>query len=165
MPRRVPRVLHGVRADAGRALRGLPRRALTLAMLGVAVGLGACSADRQPQRPYGAIIPPDIPAPKLVDERANGATVTVQRTQWLLVKLAIQENGPWRWTFEIDGDRNVYPSGVTPRYETDAAGVRNEILTFRGESAGKAGLRFAYRNFEAPQLPPARIVAFDVIVH
>jgi hypothetical protein len=112
--------------------------------------------------PFWPVIPPDIPAPKLVDESANGGSVALARTQWLLVRLPIEANGPFRWTYEATGD-TVYASGVTPRYETDAAGVRNEILTFRAEAPGTAKLRFAYRNLETPHLPPARIVAFDVV--
>jgi hypothetical protein len=110
------------------------------------------------------VIPPDIPAPKLVDESTNAGSVTLARTQWLLVRLPIEANGPFRWTYEVAGDA-LYPSGITPRFETDQAGVRNEILTFRAEGTGKATLRFAYRNLDSPQLPPARIVAFDVVAH
>lgn len=137
-------------------LRGF---AAALAIAG-ALALAGCGGSRGL---YWPVIPPDLPAPRLVDESANGGRVTLQRTQWLLVRLPIEANGPFRWTWEASGDDNIYPSAITPRYETDRAGVRNEILTFRAEAAGTARLRFTYRNLEAPQLPAARTVAFDVV--
>jgi hypothetical protein len=137
-------------------------RVLAVAGLAAALALGGCGG---PRGLYWPVIPPDTPAPRLVDESANGGSVTLQRTQWLLVRLPLTAGDAFRWTWEATGDDNVYPSAITPRYETDRAGVRNEILTFRAEGPGTAHLRFSYRNLESPQLPAARIVAFDVVAH
>jgi predicted secreted protein len=134
--------------------RGL---ALAAALAAAVAGCGG------PRGLYWPVIPPDVPAPRLVDESANGSSVDLSRTQWLLVRLPVDENGPFRWSVERSPGATVYPSGDTPRFETDVTGTRNAIFTFRAQSRGTSTLRFSYRNPEAPQQPASRIVAFDVV--
>ena len=141
------------------AFASTARRCVVLAI--ACVALAGCGG---PRGLYWPIIPPDVPAPKLVDQRIDGGSVDLVRTQWLLVRLPVQ-GGEDRWSYEVGKDANVYPSGNTPRFETDTAGTRNQIFTFRAEAAGTATLRFAYRDAEADAAgrPPGRFVAFDVV--
>ena len=111
---------------------------------------------------YWPVIPPDLPPPRVVDDAANGSSVDLVRTQWLLVRLPVAADG-YTWSYDVGGDRNLYPSGESPRFEPADGSGRSVIFTFRAEGTGTSSLRFAYRNADAPQMPPARSVAFDVV--
>jgi hypothetical protein len=148
-----------------KALVGLARavvRSRGVALLGLAVLLGGCAS---PYGPYWPIIPRDLPPPRLVTGDANGSTVDVVRTQWLIVRLPSDLPGN-RWSVEVGKDRVLYPSGDTPR---DAQAVNGGVpaveFVFRAEGTGTTSMRFLYRNPDQPQAPPARTLAFDVIAH
>ena len=152
----------GGAAHGGTRPAGARRHGARVLLLAAALcTLAGCGG---PRGLYWPIIPPDLPAPRLVDERANGSSVDLVRTQWLLVRLPLQGSDD-RWSFDLDRSRNLYPSGNTPRVETDASGTRNQIFTFRAEAAGTSTLRFDYRTGEAGAQPPARSVSFDVVAH
>jgi len=129
-------------------------------MLGVVALLGACAS---PYGPYWPIIPRDLPPPRLVTGDANGSTVDIVRTQWLIVRLPADMPG-YRWRVELGKDRVLYPSGDTPR-DAQAAdgGVPALEFVFRAEGTGTTGVRFLYANADQPQAAPARTVSFDVV--
>ncbi len=145
-----------MRAARVRRLRGL-------AVAAAAVALAGCAG---PRGPYWPIIPPDIPPPRVVGAAADGSTVAIVRTQWLLVQLPVERDSINRWFSDIGKDRVLYPSGDTPRSiapgGSDPA-PGNAIYTFRAEGTGTTSLRFVYRNPESSQSPPVKTVAFDVV--
>jgi hypothetical protein len=145
-----------VGAFARRTLQGLAIGAATALVTG-------CGS---PRGPYWPLFPPDLPPPRVVGEAANGSTVDVVRTQWLLVSLPVERDGANRWQYELGRDKVLYPSGDTPRSpnpgENDAA-PDSTIYTFRAEGTGTTSVRFVYRDPAAPQSPPAKVVAFDVV--
>ena len=131
--------------------------------LAAALVLTACGG---PRGLYWPVVPPDLPAPRVVGEAASGSTVDLVRTQWLLVQLPVERDGVNRWTWDIGKDKLLYPSGDTPR-SVSADGsdpsAGNMVYTFRAEGVGTTSLRFIYRNPDQPQSPPAKVVAFDVV--
>jgi len=131
-----------------------------LAALAVVGLVGACTSA---QAPYWPIIPRDLPPPRLVTGDANGSTVDVVRTQWLIVRLPADLPGN-RWSFELGKDRVLYPSGDTPRDAPVPAGAAPAVeFVFRAEGTGTTSMRFLYRDPDQPQATPARTLAFDVV--
>jgi len=140
-------------ARAGRSGRGL-------AVLGLVALLGACAS---PYAPYWPVIPRDLPPPRLVTGDANGSSVDLVRTQWLIVRLPADMPG-YRWSFELGKDRVLYPSGDTPRDAPAVNGGAPAVeFVFRAEGTGTTGVRFLYVNPDQPQAAPARTLAFDVV--
>jgi hypothetical protein len=129
--------------------------------MSVALLAGCASGD--PRAPYWPIVPPDLPAPRVVTGDAEGSTVDVVRTQWLIVRLPADVPGN-RWSFELGKDRVLYPSGDTPRDAPAVSGgpVATEFV-FRAEGTGVTSVRFIYRNPDQPQSPPVKTLAFDVV--
>jgi predicted secreted protein len=135
-------------------------RSRTLAALALVALVGACSSQ---YAPYWPIIPRDLPPPRLVSADANGSTVDVVRTQWLIVRLPTDMPG-YRWTLELTKDRVLYPSGDTPRDAAAANGGAPAIeFVLRAEGTGTTGVRFVYDRPDEPRATPARTVAFDVV--
>ena len=117
-----------------------------------------------PRGLYWPIIPPDLPPPRLVSGDADGATVDVVRTQWVIVRLPVEPASGNRWTVELGKDRVLYPSGDTPRdAQSASAGTPATEFVFRAEGVGTTSVRFLYRNPDQPLAPPARSLAFDVV--
>lgn len=135
-----------------------------VALAGATLLVTACGG---PRGLYWPVVPPDLPPPRVVGEAANGATVDLVRTQWLLVQLPSERDGPNRWTWELGKDKALYPSGDTPRATSpggsEPGAGSSTIYTFRAEAAGTTSVRFVYRNTDQPQSPPAKVVAFDVV--
>lgn len=142
------------------AKAGIQRRWIGLAapLLSLAL-LAGCGS---PRGPYWPVIPPDLPPPRVVSGEADGATIDVVRTQWLIVRLPEEAAGGYRWTFELGKDRALYPSGDTPRPAQGSGAPATEFV-FRAEGTGTTSVRFLYRNPDQPQSPPARTLAFDVV--
>jgi inhibitor of cysteine peptidase len=136
----------------------------TAALLALCVT--ACGGERGL---YWPVVPPDVPAPRVVDDGAAGSTVDIARTQWILVRLPADPASGYRWSYELGKDRVLYPSGDTPRFEPSPAGSPAgaapgaSVFTFRAEGVGTTGARFLYRRVGEPDSQPARIVAFDVV--
>jgi hypothetical protein len=145
-------------------VRAACRRALRI--VAVAAATAVVAGCGSPRGLYWPLFPPDLPPPRVVGEAANGSTVDIVRTQWLLVRLPAERDGPNRWTYDLGKDRILYPSGDTPRSpgpgESDPD-PDSAVYTFRAEGTGTTSVRFVYRNPEQPQSPPAKVVAFDVV--
>lgn len=138
-------------------MRGRVAAALLIALL---AGCGS------PRGPYWPVVPRDLPPPRLVTADAEGGTVDVVRTQWLIVRLPADAASGNRWSVELGKDRVLYPSGDTPRPAPTAGGPSTDTeFVFRAEGTGTTSLRFVYRNPDQPQSPPAKTVAFDVVAH
>jgi len=142
------------------AKAGTRRRWFTLPVALASIALLASCGS--PRGPYWPVIPPDLPPPRVVSGDADGTTIDVVRTQWLIVRLPADAPGGYRWTFELGKDRVLYPSGDTPRAAEGTAAPATEFV-FRAEGTGTTSVRFLYRNPDQPQSPPARTLAFDVV--
>jgi predicted secreted protein len=130
----------------------------------LAASLAGCTAPYNTYGPYWPIVPPDLPPPRLVMNDAEGQTVDVVRTQWLIVRLPDDARSGNRWSYEVGKDRVLYPSGDTPRPAPTTGGTSTETeFVFRAEGTGTTSLRFVYRNPDQPQAPPAKTLAFDVV--
>jgi len=141
---------------------GIQRRCFVAFAL--AALLAGCTGTYATYGPYWPIIPRDVPPPRLVTGDANGAPIDIVRTQWLIVRLPADAASGNRWSYEIDKDRVLYPSGDTPRPAPTDGGPSTEVeFVFRAEGTGTTSLRFVYRNPDQPQAPPARTLAFDVV--
>jgi predicted secreted protein len=113
---------------------------------------------------YWPVVPPDLPPPRVVGDAADGSTVSLVRTQWILVRLPADPASGYRWSYELSKDRALYPSGETPRFmAAPGAATGDQVFTFRAEAPGTTGVRFSYRNPDAPQMPAAKTIAFDVV--
>jgi predicted secreted protein len=113
---------------------------------------------------YWPVIPPDVPAPRLVGPAADGSTIDLTRTQWLLVRLPDDPASGLRWSYTIGKDRALYPSGDTPRREpADAGSEASTVYTFRAEGVGITSVKFVYHDPAQPSAAPAKSVAFDVV--
>jgi hypothetical protein len=138
----------------------------TLQAIAAVAAAGVVTACGGPRGLYWPLFPPDLPPPRVVGEAANGSTVDIVRTQWLLVRLPVERDGVNRWTYDLGKDRILYPSGDTPRSagpgESDPA-PDSTVYTVRAEGTGTTSVRFVYRNPAEPQSPPAKVVAFDVV--
>ena len=135
-------------------------RIRTVAALALVALVTACSSQ---YAPYWPIVPRDLPPPRLVGADANGSTVDIVRTQWLIVRLPTDMPG-YRWTMELTKDRVLYPSGDTPRDAQAANGGAPAIeFVLRAEAIGTTGVRFVYDRPDQPQATPARTLAFDVV--
>ena len=136
------------------------RRTLGAALCMAAL-LAGCGG---PRGLYWPVIPPDLPLPRVVDESLHGATIDIQRTQLLRVRLPADGGDAYRWSYELGKDRMLYPAGETPQLE--AAGTTtpgNVTFQFRAEGVGTTSVRFVYRNPELPEAAPIRTLAFDVV--
>lgn len=132
----------------------------------LAASLAGCAAPYNTYGPYWPVIPPDVPAPRLVHGDTAGAPVDVVRTQWVIVRLPDDARSGNRWSYEVGKDRVLYPSGDTPRPAPAISGPSTETeFVFRAEGTGTTSLRFIYRNPDQPQAPPAKSIAFDVVAH
>jgi predicted secreted protein len=125
------------------------------AALLAALCLAAC--DTIP--PYWPIIPPELPAPRVVTDSVDGSSVDLVRTQLIDVRLPADSQSDNRWTFDLGKDRVLYPANVTPRFED----AQTEVFTFRAERIGTTSVRFTYHDPAQPQTPPVRTVAFEVV--
>ncbi|HSV18315.1 MAG TPA: protease inhibitor I42 family protein [Casimicrobiaceae bacterium] len=142
-------------AKAGTGRRWLARATLI-------TSLALLASCESPRGPYWPVIPPDLPPPRVVSGDADGTTIDVVRTQWLIVRLPVDAPSGYRWTFELGKDRVLYPSGDTPRNAEGTAAPATEFV-FRAEGTGTTSVRFLYRNPDQPQSPPAKTLAFDVV--
>lgn len=141
-------------AKAGTGRRWLARATLI-------TSLALLASCESPRGPYWPVIPPDLPPPRVVSGDADGTTIDVVRTQWLIVRLPVDAPSGYRWTFELGKDRVLYPSGDTPRNAEGTAAATEFV--FRAEGTGTTSVRFLYRNPDQPQSPPAKTLAFDVV--
>jgi predicted secreted protein len=143
--------------------RSLPVKGALATALAVQL-LAGCGG---PRGLYWPVIPPDLPPPRVADAPADGTRVDLVRTQWLLVRLPADPSSGYKWSCELGGDRVLYPSGETPRFEPAAAaggsGTGTTIFTFRADGTGTTSTRCLYRRVGEPAAAPAKVVAFDVV--
>ena len=109
------------------------------------------------------------PMPREISEAADGARVTLARSQELIVTLDGNQATGFRWNLTRAADPVLAPIGeatYAPRATEGRLAGSGGITTFRfrAAAAGAASLAFAYRRPWEVNIPPVKTVRFDIKV-
>ncbi len=109
------------------------------------------------------------PKPREVDASANGAHIVIVRDQELAISLDADAAAGFRWLLQTRDDSVLQAIGEpssAPRVgdvRLVGAGIVT-IFKFRGVAVGRETLVFTYRRPWETNLPPAKMIRYEVTV-
>jgi inhibitor of cysteine peptidase len=109
------------------------------------------------------------PKPREVDAAANGAHIVIVRDQELIVALDAEPAAGFRWLLQTRDDQALQAVGEpsTAARVGDMRLVGAGVVTtfkFRGVAVGRETLVFTYRRPWETNLPPAKMIRYEVTV-